>query len=101
MPHNNWVPVKLSINILQWQYFVAPWKMEKWAHDGIHRHQVSTFVYVVVIINQKLKNKEWNILNIGMEFNNFEGPFNLKNETTTSMVMAIHYQINLLFFCFL
>ena len=81
---------------------MAPWQMEKWAHDGIRWQQVSTFVSVVAIINRKLKSKEWNIPNIGMEFNNFEGLLNLdKNETTTPMAMAIHYQINLLFFCFL
>ena len=60
MAHNNWVTVKLSINILQWHYFRGSLENEKWAHDGIRWLQVSTFVSVAVIINGKPKNKEWN-----------------------------------------
>ena len=44
MPHNNWVPVKLTINILSGNIFVAPWKMEEWAQDGIRRPKVSTLL---------------------------------------------------------
>ena len=65
MPLLNWLPIKLSINILQWQYF--SWLLEnegmgsRWnqlaAIDRIREHQLQA--------------------KIAMEFNNFDDPLNL------------------------